>query len=89
MDVQLQLYLPQPQSTRDARLNQIVKFVHSHQGVTVGQVANALGLRKTPYLRAMLNQVVCAGFASVREIQTGRPLPTYVYDAEMPDSEQP
>jgi len=76
---QLELPLTVGKLTREQRLNQIIDILQNTQFVTVGQVAAMLGIKKTPYLRDMLGQIVLAGFATVQAVETGRPLPTYVY----------
>lgn len=44
-------------------LNLITDFIHTHNGVGRLEIANHVGLKKTPYLYGLIDTVVSTGWA--------------------------
>lgn len=59
-------------------LNEITDYIHSSNGVGRLEIAKAVGLKKTPYLYTLLDEIVKAGWA--REVwDTSLERPAFIY----------
>lgn len=65
--------------TRDERMHQVLKHLHSAGSLTFGGIAHVCGLKKSPYLRGVVNELIDLGLARVSEHNTGGILPVYIY----------
>jgi hypothetical protein len=76
---QQQLPFEYPRYTRHERQEQAMAIIERGRGITLLALAHTMGLRKTPYLRGLVDDLVEMGLVTVINVSAGFPIPTKLY----------
>lgn len=65
--------------TRQDRLEQAAAVIERGGGISLSHVAFRMAMKKTPYLRSIINELIDMGIVYERDYDAGYPIPTKLY----------